>query len=382
MRYIATTMVILGCAHPAIQTRAPERSMYIVTLGNDTTYIEWLTINGRSLDMQVVERIPRVRSIRLSAMLHDDGTIASLDRVAYLPNAADTSPVERVSVREIGDSTIFETTTRTTTSRYATYGRSPLVVGVYNGFALPVIARFAPARPGDSIVSTHIGGFYGDRPIVIKRISADSIEITGPHLGRAAVHARNVDSNGFTSIGTINFIGARAKPLPFDSVLRSFADAERARGIMGSASPWDTARATIDGATLMVDYGRPSKRGRKIFGGIVPWNEIWRAGANEATQFSTDRALRFGSSELPAGKYSLWIFPTPSEWTLIINKETDQWGTDYNQSFDLLRVPLARRDLDGVIEKFTIRMDREGSTGNIRFLWDNVQLSAPFTVVP
>jgi hypothetical protein len=131
----------------------------------------------------------------------------------------------------------------------------------------------------------------------------------------------------------------------------------------------------------MVDYGRPSKRGRKIFGGIVPWNQVWRVGANEATQLTTDRALRFGPNELPAGKYSLWILPTPSEFMLIVNKETDQWGTDYNQPFDLFRVPLVRREMDRVTEKFTIAMDSNGSEGNIRFRWDNVELSAPFTVV-
>lgn len=381
MRYIASALLILGCAHPQLETRAPSRAMYVVALGTDTTYIEWLTINGLSFDMRVVERIPRVRSIHLTATVNNDGTITSLDRLAYLPNATDTSPVERTTIRTIGDSTILETTTRTTTSRYATYGRSPLVVGAYNGFALPVIAHFAPTHVGDSIVTTHLGGFYGDRPMVIKRISPDSIAITGPHLGRAAVHARDGESNGFASIGTINFIGTRAKALPFDSVLKAFADAERTRGMMGSSSPRDTARATIDGATLMVDYGRPSKRGRKIFGGIVPWNQVWRVGANEATQFTTDRPLRFGSNELPAGKYSLWILPTPSASTLIINKETDQWGTDYNQSFDLFRIPLIERDMDRVTEKFTIAMDSNASAGNIRFRWDNVELSAPFAVV-
>jgi len=77
MRYIASALLILGCAHTPVENRAPERAMYIVTLGNDTTYIEWLTINGVSIDMKVVERIPRVRSIHLTATLHDDGTIAS-----------------------------------------------------------------------------------------------------------------------------------------------------------------------------------------------------------------------------------------------------------------------------------------------------------------
>jgi len=130
----------------------------------------------------------------------------------------------------------------------------------------------------------------------------------------------------------------------------------------------------------MVDYGRPSKRGRVIFGGIIPWNEVWRAGANEATQFFTDRTLEIGGNVLPAGRYTLWIIPTPTAWTLIVNNETDQWGTDYKQSLDRFRIPLTVSTLPQSVEKFTIVVEPAGAGGILRFRWDTTEASVPFTV--
>lgn len=382
MRYAAFLALMLGCVHPAIRS-GEAGSMYVVTLGVDTAYIQWLSMNGNSFEMRVAERIPRVRALHLTGRLNSDGTIVSLERLAYLPNASDTSPVERIAIRAVGDSTIFETTTRTTKIRYATHGHSPLVVGAYNGTAFPVIARYAPARVGDSVVSTHIGGYFGDRVLVIKRTANDSIRLTSRHLRAASVHVGvNGESNGFNALASsINTVGVRSTWLPFDSVMKSFADAERVRGISGIASPRDTARATVDGAMLAVEYGRPSKRGRKIFGGIVPFNQVWRAGANEATQFTTDRALRFGASDLPAGRYTFWIVPTPTAWTLIVNNETDQWGTEYNASFDRFRISMKMSTLDQPLEKFTIVMNPSNAGGVIRFRWDTVEATVPFTVL-
>jgi len=107
---------------------------------------------------------------------------------------------------------------------------------------------------------------------------------------------------------------------------------------LGQLSVRDTARAGVGGAEVWVDYGRPLKRGREIFGNVVPWNAVWRTGANAATQFSTSADLVIGGAAVPAGKYTLWTLPTPSGWKLIINKQTGQWGTEYHPEQDLVRV--------------------------------------------
>jgi len=128
------------------------------------------------------------------------------------------------------------------------------------------------------------------------------------------------------------------------------------------------------------EYGRPSKRGRVVFGGIVPWNSVWRTGANLATHFTTDRALAFGSSVVPAGRYTIFTLPTESGWTLIISRQTGQWGTEYDASHDLVRVPMRTRVLDAPVEKFAIVVAPRGGGGVIRLSWDTTEAFAEFVV--
>src|SRR6187399_1420151 len=96
-------------------------------------------------------------------------------------------------------------------------------------------------------------------------------------------------------------------------------------------SPHETTKATIDGAAISVTYGRPSVRGRKIMGALVPYGTVWRTGADEATTLTTDKAIQIGGTSVPAGTYTLYTLPGESAWQLIVNKQTGQWGTEYDQ---------------------------------------------------
>jgi hypothetical protein len=145
-------------------------------------------------------------------------------------------------------------------------------------------------------------------------------------------------------------------------------------------SPPDTVRANVDGANITVAYSRPLKRGRVIFGNIVPWNQVWRTGANAATMFTTDKDLVFGNTVVPAGKYTLWTLPTPSGAKLIINSETGQWGTDYHAEKDFARVDLTSNKLSQPQEEFEIGVVPEGTGGLLRMAWDDREYSIPFTV--
>jgi hypothetical protein len=91
-------------------------------------------------------------------------------------------------------------------------------------------------------------------------------------------------------------------------------------------SPPATASGKVGGATITIDYSSPSVKGRKIFGGLLPYGTVWRAGANEATQFQTDKDIKVEGKSLPAGKYTLFATPGEKEWTVIFNSETGQWG--------------------------------------------------------
>ncbi|HVE79159.1 MAG TPA: DUF2911 domain-containing protein [Gemmatimonadaceae bacterium] len=147
------------------------------------------------------------------------------------------------------------------------------------------------------------------------------------------------------------------------------------------ASPRDSAMQMIGGAHVMVDYSRPSKRGRQIFGGLVPYDQVWRTGANAATTFVTSRDLVVGGTSIPAGTYSLYTLPSAKGWKLIINKQAGQWGTEYNESQDLARVDLKVETVRAPVEKFTIAIEPQGTTGGTLALsWDTTRASVPFTI--
>jgi hypothetical protein len=115
---------------------------------------------------------------------------------------------------------------------------------------------------------------------------------------------------------------------------------------------------------------------------VVPFGEVWRTGANAATQFKTDKALDFGGVTVPAGFYTLWTVPSPNGWKLIVNSETGQWGTEHKAEKDLYTIPLATSALPESVERFTIAVQASAQGGTIMLDWDATRASASFTVKP
>src|SRR5688500_17670109 len=111
-------------------------------------------------------------------------------------------------------------------------------------------------------------------------------------------------------------------------------------------SPPAKANATLNSKKIKIDYSAPSKRGRVIMGELVPYGKVWRTGANAATTLTTEGDLMIGTVHVPAGTYTLFTIPGEKEWTLIINKQTGQWGTNHDESKDLGRTKLAVKSLD------------------------------------
>ncbi len=137
-----------------------------------------------------------------------------------------------------------------------------------------------------------------------------------------------------------------------------------------------------DGKTVTVDYSSPRAKGRKIFGGLVPYGQVWRAGANEATTFVTDTAVIVGGKTVPAGAYTLFTIPNADKWTLIISKTTKNakgaplWGTDYpGEGQDLARTDMKVSSLPAAVENFTIALDRVGNGASLRMDWETTRAS-------
>jgi hypothetical protein len=143
---------------------------------------------------------------------------------------------------------------------------------------------------------------------------------------------------------------------------------------------------------IIIDYGQPHARGRAILGNIVPFDAVWRTGANEATSLVTGVDLMIGGVAVPKGSYTLYTLPTRSGWKLIINKNTGQWGTDYLQEHDLARVDLRSRQLREPLDSFSIWLVPEverSATGGIsgglprgvlRLAWGDIELSTDWSV--
>ena len=144
-------------------------------------------------------------------------------------------------------------------------------------------------------------------------------------------------------------------------------------------SPRKSAEHTFaDGKKVTIDYGSPSIRGRKIMGGLVPYGKVWRTGANAATGFVTDTNLTVGGTNVPAGKYTIYTLPNENNWQLIINKQTGQWGTEYNQSQDLARIPMKVESLNSPVEQMTFSFEKTGAdSANLVLEWEKTKLSVP-----
>ncbi len=142
-------------------------------------------------------------------------------------------------------------------------------------------------------------------------------------------------------------------------------------------SPRKQADVTFaDGKKVSVDYGSPSVRGRKIMGELVPYGKVWRTGANEATGFVTDTNLTVGGTTVPAGKYTLYTLPSEGGWKLIVNKQTGQWGTEYDEKQDLARIDLKKSALPSPVEQMTISFDKKGgNAATMNIQWESTGLS-------
>ena len=150
-------------------------------------------------------------------------------------------------------------------------------------------------------------------------------------------------------------------------------------------SPPAKTSALIDGKKLTIVYSSPSIRGRKIMGGLVPYGQVWRTGADNATTFQTDADIVLGADpggvKVPKGTYTIYTLPGAGQWQLIVNKQTGQWGTEYNPRQDLGRVKMTVAQPPAAVERFKIELSSAGpKKGLLKMTWERTEVSVPITV--
>jgi Protein of unknown function (DUF2911) len=141
-------------------------------------------------------------------------------------------------------------------------------------------------------------------------------------------------------------------------------------------SPHESTEVTLKGKKITIDYGRPFLKGRKVGQELAPYGKVWRTGADEATALNTEIDLNIGGVKVPAGQYTLYTLPSEGTWKLIINKQTGQWGTKYDESQDLGRVDMTKSALPEPKEQFTISFEKKSENiANLNLDWENTRVS-------
>jgi hypothetical protein len=352
-------MAALSLSRPSlVAAQGTEQGGFVTRLGTDTLAVERFTRAANRLEGERVLRVPRTALIRYVAILGKDGRVSRFEASRFDGDRLDGPPTWS-STTEFGPKVAVTTFRRgdgTDTIRTAT-----------GPGAVPMEQVF----PGQS----------GVLPTWVSPIGRDSVAIGSFH-GQAARARIDGDGRllGYDARGTVvKVVATRIPDLDVLEIARHFAARDAAGQAAGPVSPRDTVRARFGGAALTVDYGRPSKRGRTIFGGLVPYGQVWRTGADAATQFTTTRDLTISGTDLRAGAYTLWTLPTETGATLIVNAEVGQWGTEYHVKHDVARIRMSVRRLDQPAERFTIDFTSAGG-GELRMRWDTTEWVVPVRV--
>jgi hypothetical protein len=377
MRISVLSSMLLAVTAPL----AAQSTSLVYTLGTDTVAVEQYTRSATLIEGEMVSRGGQVvQRISYRMTIGRDGypTSATVKRMQ-----ADGTPFpmgfSETRYTITADSTVRETVLPDSTPRRAFAVRRPFVsfpVYVYG----PLEALAALRRRGTAVDSMPlIGGGNALGSVGIQSAGGDTVRLAGsvPYQMRLRFDARDrlllVDGS-FTT----NKVVATRGEGGID--IAALAQRMRPTGVL---SVRETARAGFGpGGMVLVDYGRPHVRERTVWGGtLVPFDSVWRAGANDATHLFTTRTLTFGDLMLPPGSYTLWVQHTRTATYLIVNRQTGQWGTQYDAAQDLGRVALTMAAAPSSVEEFLITVRAMGATrGAIELSWGDRIGTAEFGV--
>jgi hypothetical protein len=388
---VAATFVLslTACAPRASQTptssvvSAPETGAFIVRLGDDTVAVERFIRTADRLEGDVVLRAP-ARIAHYVIALGPDGLPTRADYSVRRPDGSPVVNAPRSATQTFGPDTVVSVVTGDTVVTRRVVARNAFPSAGNTSFAMVELALRHLVASGRDSADVAMVGFGAQRANVFptKVLRPDSARITW--FGGSPQYVRTDRAGRILALdATPTTFKVKVDRLPnadIAALANAFAAAEQA-GRAFTMSVRDTVRATIGRASLLVDYGRPLRRGRTIFGGIVPFDSVWRTGANAATQFRTNVDLSMGGVTIPAGTYTLWTIPSRTgAWKLVINRQTGQWGTVYDANQDLARIDLRTETVATPVDRFTISIEPQGDGGVLALAWDRTRAWVPFVV--
>lgn len=384
----------------ACSPRQPtEHYGFVTRLGNDTISVENVVRRGDTLTIDGVDRFPRVEQRHANVTLGSDGGIRHLVMDITTPSEPTKERQRRVVVDVTRDSVLMTKRDSAAYTRWAfAHGSQPVVAHVPQMYSMyELYFSAALARPSASSTpaadTVPLRQVYLDREFdrfplghaTVRRLPGNKAEVW--HDWLSGIGEATLDS----SHRLLTYSGARttykvdvariSEPANLQAIGARFATLEAKNGV-SQLSVRDTTRARIGGATFAVDYGRPLARGRKLLGDVVPYDVVWRTGANAATQFTTSMAITLAGIAVPRGTYTLWTVPHANGGAdLIVNKQTGQWGTEYDAARDLGRAPMKTETPSAAVERFTISIVGVDDTrGTLAIEWGPFRWTAPIVV--
>jgi hypothetical protein len=376
--------LLIPCSLAAQNT--PPAGAFIVRLGTDTTAVERFTRSGNTYQVEQALRSPRTSFRHTHLELAPSGEIATLWLMLHSIEQP-TGPLlgSTQLTYGSGDSASVEQKRGDSASTRRVPARVGAIPSLPQSFlAYELAAMRMRSTKADSMAVTLVNPSGDATPVVVTRLGADSMTFRLPFLTyRARVDAAGRITRLYQPRGTSV---DRVLDVDVNQVAKVWAALDASGKAMGPLSPRDSVKASLGDAAISIRYARPSKRGRVIFGDIVPWDTVWRTGANDASVFTADRDVEIGGRLIPAGSYTLFTIPSRNGATLILNRETMRngeplAGTDYDPTQDFARIAMTAKRLATPVEQLTIDVvPRQGRTAVLRVAWDTREMTVPIRV--
>ena len=391
---ISAVVSLLSCS-----TAPTQQYGFVTMLGSDTISVESVNRQGNTLTSDEVDRFPRVEIRHTVVDLNDNGSIRHLVMDIHTPSEP-PGQRERKVIADVADNKVHLSKTDSTgiVKRDFPTGGSIVVAHVqqmYSLYELYFAAALMQAASSKLAAGTPVQmrQFYIDREF--DRFPLGHATVTPLAGGKAEVSHDWLSGTGEAVMDSgynmLSYSGARTtykvqvKRLDVPPNVKDIGDRFEAKetegGNVRSLSVRDTARGQIGNTMFTVDYGRPLLRGRTLLGDVIPYDRVWRTGANAATQFSTSGPITLAGMKVPAGIYTLFTAPHENGVDLIVNKQSGQWGTEYNGSLDLGTARIKSEVSTTSTEKFTISIIPSDSRhGTLVLEWGSFKWIAPIEV--
>lgn len=373
MRLLSMCLIALPLALPA------QSASFTYRLGKDTLAIEQFTRTATGINGEMVQRSGQaVVRITYSMTLGKDGrpTAATIKRMLADGTPAPGAPAE-YHFTFGADSVVREVVFADSTQRRAFAAKGAMVT--FPTFIYGPTEVMAALRKSGSVDSLLALAAVGNLSFTgLTTLGGDSVRLKG---GSYPMVLRFDASQKLLSVdGSLTTNKAMATRAASGIDIATIARAMKPTGVLSARE--DVRAAFGPGGMVVVDYGRPQVRERTVWGGtLVPFDSVWRAGANDATHLFTTRTLTFGSVTLAPGMYTLWVQHTKNATFLIFNKQTGQWGTQYDATQDIGRMEMQSAPAPSFTETFTIAVrPLGGPRGALDLTWADRVMTASFTV--